>query len=89
MGDVLGDLVANYPIPTIAGVAALAWQVSVFLNPYAPCWKCRGIARYFGWIFTRTWHSCSRCNGSGSRVRAGGSYSPRVSPADRARRRRT
>lgn len=86
IGDALGAFVAAHPLIALATAAAVVWQVSVFLNPYARCWRCRGAARYFGWVLGRTWHPCPKCNGDGHRIRPGGKNSPRLKTEHRRQR---
>jgi len=48
----------------------IVYVISVFLWPYARCRSCRGSATSMG-SNQRRWNVCSRCDGSGQRIRFG------------------
>lgn len=81
----LATFSAAHPRAALITGALVAWQFSVRRNPYARCWRCRGVARYFGLLFTRSWHHCPVCDGDGKRIRVGGTSSPRLKREDKAR----
>jgi len=47
-----------------------AWQVSLWLYPFAPCRRCSGTRQVPGSNKDR-WGTCGRCAGSGKRRRFG------------------
>jgi Zn finger protein HypA/HybF involved in hydrogenase expression len=47
------------------------YVLSLYLNPYVTCTKCRGKSRLGGWIFSSSRHYCPKCKGTGLQVRLG------------------
>jgi DnaJ-class molecular chaperone len=47
------------------------YVLSLYLNPYTTCSKCRGNSRLRGWMFSHTRHYCPKCKGTGLTVRLG------------------
>ena len=47
------------------------YVLSLYLNPYATCSKCRGKSRLRGWVFSSAQRYCPKCRGTGLQVRLG------------------
>jgi DnaJ-class molecular chaperone len=47
------------------------YVLSLYLNPYVTCSKCRGSSRVHGWVFSHSRHYCPKCRGTGLQVRLG------------------
>jgi len=70
------------------GVIGFAvWVASLYLWPFAPCWKCGGSGRNPG--SKKVYGQCRRCTGTGRRIRLGARmvHQGRVSLAERRRAR--
>jgi hypothetical protein len=47
------------------------WLASLWLHPFTACSACGGTPKSFGSVATRSFRLCSRCSGSGRRLRVG------------------
>lgn len=73
----------------LTGLAIAAVNAgSLYLWPFAPCWKCKGTGRNQG-SNRKRYGECRRCKGTGRRQRPGARIVHRgaVSLAERARKR--
>ncbi len=63
----------------------VGYLVSLKLNPYVRCSRCRNQPKSKGWVFRNAHHVCSKCQGTGQQLRFGRRFIFRrpVSPGDR------
>ena len=55
----------------VVGVLIGAYVVSLKLNPWIKCPKCKNSPKIKGWVATHAHHTCPRCKGTGRQVRWG------------------
>lgn len=53
------------------------YLLSVWINPFAPCRRCKGSPRTHGSLFTKAYDVCRHCEGRGRRVRTAARLFPR------------
>jgi hypothetical protein len=77
------------PVILIGLAAAAGWAASLYLFPFAPCFRCKGSGRSGG-SSRKRFGECKRCGGSGRRRRLGARTIHRgaVSIADKNRARK-
>lgn len=70
--------------------AAVAWAVFYFiscaLHPYLNCKKCDGRGKHNGYVWEKSYRSCTRCSGTGRRRRWGTYLLRRGEPTQRMSR---
>ncbi|HEU4491244.1 MAG TPA: hypothetical protein VFR74_10260 [Jiangellales bacterium] len=52
-------------------VLGMGYLVSLRLNPWVKCSRCRGTPRRRGWMYMYAHHICPKCGGSGQQLRMG------------------
>ena len=50
--------------------------VSLYLNPFVDCSRCKGKPKQKGWMFSYAKHVCDKCGGSGLQMRLGRRFLP-------------
>lgn len=55
----------------IIAVVIAGYVLSLKLNPYVKCSKCKNSPKIKGWVFNKAHHVCSNCKGTGQEVRFG------------------
>jgi DnaJ-class molecular chaperone len=68
--DGRGDTVAEMGVLVIAIVIG-SYVLSLKLNPYARCSRCRNKPRMKAWVFSNAHHVCPKCQGTGQQLRFG------------------
>ena len=53
----------------VIGISGYA--LSLKLNPYVKCSKCKNSPKLKGWLFNHAHHVCPKCKGTGQQVRWG------------------
>jgi DnaJ-class molecular chaperone len=49
----------------------VGWVLSLKLNPWVKCSKCKNSPKIKGWVFGHAHHVCPKCNGTGQQLRFG------------------
>lgn len=52
-------------------LAAIAYAISLKINPWTPCKRCNGSGKKFDPVFRGAHRACSKCSGSGHKPRFG------------------
>jgi DnaJ-class molecular chaperone len=66
-----GDTVNEFMGVLILLTLLVVYVVSLKLNPYVRCSKCKNKPKIKGWLFTNAHHVCPKCKGTGQQVRFG------------------
>ena len=66
-------------------VLIVGYLLSLKLNPYVRCSRCRNQPKRKAWVFRNAHHVCPKCQGTGQQLRFGRRFIFRhpVSPGDR------
>jgi DnaJ-class molecular chaperone len=60
-----------FELIVVVGLLIGAYVLSLKLNPWVKCSKCKNKPRPQGWVFSHAHHTCPRCNGTGREPRWG------------------
>jgi DnaJ-class molecular chaperone len=52
-------------------VVIASYVVSLWLNPYVKCSKCKNTPKRKGWAYSYAHHVCPKCQGTGQQRRFG------------------
>ena len=52
-------------------IVIIVYVVSLKLNPYVTCSRCKGRPKKTAWVFRHANHVCSKCHGTGQQLRLG------------------
>jgi DnaJ-class molecular chaperone len=55
----------------VLAILITAYVVSLKLNPYVRCSRCKGNPRRRAWLFRNAQHVCTKCQGTGAQLRFG------------------
>ena len=69
----------------VLAVVVVGYLLSLKLNPYVRCSRCRNRPKMKGWVFRGAHHVCPKCQGTGQQLRLGRRliFRDPVSPGDR------
>ncbi len=55
----------------VIAILIIVYVVSLKLNPYVRCSRCKGNPRIKAWLFGYAHHTCPKCQGTGQQLRFG------------------
>jgi hypothetical protein len=81
--DGRGDTVAE--VVWVIAILIACYVLSLKLNPWVRCSRCKNQPNRKGWVFSNAHHVCSKCQGSGRQLRFGRKFLFKrpVAPGDR------
>jgi Zn finger protein HypA/HybF involved in hydrogenase expression len=60
-----------FELVVIVGIVVGGYVLSLKLNPYVKCRRCKNQPKIRAWTFTYSHHTCPRCKGTGQTLRFG------------------
>ena len=69
----------------VLGILITGYLVSLKLNPWVRCSRCKNKPKIKGWMFGYAHHVCPKCQGSGQQLRFGRRFifKPPMTPGGR------
>lgn len=58
-------------VALVLTIVIVGYVVSVKLNPYVRCSRCKNQPKIKGWVFSSAHHVCPKCKGTGQQLRFG------------------
>ena len=82
-GRPTGDTVLELLL--IVGLVVGFYVLSLKLNPYVKCSRCKNAPKRKAWAFSYAHHTCPKCQGTGQQLRFGRRllFGPPLTPGDR------
>jgi DnaJ-class molecular chaperone len=84
--DGRGETVAEVELIVVLVLLMFGYLLSLKLNPWVRCSRCKNSPKIKGWLFGNAHHVCPKCEGSGQQLRLGRRllrFKDPVGPADR------
>ena len=69
----------------VLAVVIGGYLLSLKLNPWVRCSRCKNKPKIKGWVFSNAHHVCPKCEGTGQQVRFGSKlfFKEPAAPSDR------